>query len=1291
MRKVTARKPAARKDARIEQYAHMNTRDHVLSRPGAYAMSVDPFRHKEWMWDPTSSTCQLSETMTPLGLSRSFVEIANNLTDEMRKAIKKGLKPKIPVITIDKTTVTMTNTHASLPIAKMKWKGGARYIPEVMFGCPRSSSNYNSDEDQEGVGTYGLGAKATNIFSRYFEIYVEDVDNQLSYNQVWKNNMIAEDPIIKSKACRYGLVTVTYQLDFKRFSVKGYSEQHLNIFYRHCIDMSFHSQSIIKFNDIDIDYRDLKTYLAVYFGSFTKVLTFKCATSHGSIRGGLTVYLVDSLQANILSFVNGSFTSQQGCHVSIPVKKISTIIRDCFNKSLPEGARKMTIREVKLNLAVMVLADVEAPKPSFSNAQKSELVGPELDFNPENIKQVEGLIKWECMKTLKNISDAMRRKVLAKIDGKKIKNLPAEYAKKLEDAEWAGTSRSSEAVLFIVEGGSAGSYPRHFMKLMPYGRLKYGILGSGGKIINPAKYENNPEKLEKSKIIKLFNAAMGTQYGVDYSNPKNIAKLRYGQIIIMTDQDHDGSHIKGLFYNMIYRIHPTLLESGIISTYRTPITRVYFTNGDKLSFYTDCEFEKWKAESGHKRKWTSKHFKGLGTSKQSDVQEDLMNNDNNITYEIDDQAIGYIDLAFRPELANDRKNWIVHYQQLEDHYYQVTDGEKLSNFFINEFITFMIMSLRRAINHQLDGMKHCHRQIIWTCIRNALMNKGKEVKVVQFIGYVLTEADYEHGDAALYMSIVHLCQNFPGSNNLPLMEPIGNFGDRENGGSNPGGARYISVAQTRWQRYVFMNEDLPLLKFREVGQDELAEPDFLLPIIPLHIINGVDGIACGWRTKIVNHNPLTVIDSLMYYLKSDLGEATGRAVELVPFYRFYDGEISVSQPDNVEYYVMTSQGRYQILNEHDDDTYTVVITELPIGVAPVNYKIQLVKWREAGLIKEFIYKCLSDEVMIIVKGLNLTENGDEERDGDEEEYPDRTNQGDIYYQVLAKLKLRLSRKLTNINHIDDDGRVHNYQNIYQSLDEFYQLRLKFYELRRLNLIKLHQTKLDDKLLKHKFYRLIIEGELEVRDVPEEQIIRDMAKHELPIGLYRKTKLPAVNKNNMTKIEAIIAEHQKLLEYYQAIEPERLWLIDLAKLKEVLQSKSVIDDINFYYGRIIHFTKEYHSCLREINKSTGNLRGRKKADEEELSQADYVLLSDSYQEEIQFAITRINRARTRERRWSPKWTQVKDHWAERIQRLKDSLNFMKSERARLMKDYKLDVDYSSVEDMIREELATLRKR
>ena len=288
-----------------------------------------------------------------------------------------------------------------------------------------------------------------------------------------------------------------------------------------------------------------------------------------------------------MSFVNGIHTGKGGKHIDYILGQITRKLCDYIEK---KKKVKVNPNSIKEQLILFLRCDIE--NPAFDSQTKDFMNTPSSKFGSSctvTDKFIEKVAKMGVMDAACAITELKENKVAKKTDGSKTKNIRG--IPKLVDANWAGTEKSKECSIIFCEGDSAkagiisglSSEDRNVIGVYP---LKGKVMNVRGEAVK--RIGENKEIIEIKKILGLEN-------GKDYKTIEDVHKsLRYSKILFMTDQDLDGSHIKGLCINLFDCEWPSLTKiPGFIGFMNTPILKARKGDAEER-FYNEGEYEEWK-------------------------------------------------------------------------------------------------------------------------------------------------------------------------------------------------------------------------------------------------------------------------------------------------------------------------------------------------------------------------------------------------------------------------------------------------------------------------------------------------------------------------------------------------------------------------------------------------------------------------------------------------------------------------------------------------------------------------
>ena len=833
----------------VKQYQKKTDKEHILDNPDTYIGSVENVDSNIWIFQD-NKVVQRNFHYIP-GLYKLFDEGIVNCRDHevrMKQQITSGTAYQVNKIEItigEDDSIHMFNDGNGIDIAKHPEYD--IWIPEMIFGHLRTSTNYNKDEKKIVGGKNGFGFKLVLIWSVYGEIETVDHVRKLKYVQKFTNNLDNIEPPVITKCSSKPYTKVTFKPDYKRFGIEKLDENMKSLLKKRVYDISAITPKNVKvkFNNELVPIKTFEQYIDLYVGNKSETAR---SYENPNDRWEYCVSLSPTHEFQQVSFVNGINTSKGGKHVDYILNQITKKMITHIEKKKKITVNANTIKE---QLFLFIRCDIE--NPAFDSQTKDYMNTPITKFGSSCVvsdKFIDKLAKMGVMDGACALTEVKENRVAKKSDGSKtriIKGIP-----KLIDANWAGTSHSSECTIIFCEGDSAKA--GIVSGLSSDDRNIIGVYPMKGKILN-VRGEPNKKIMENKEIIEI-KKILGLETKKEYSEDNIKKSLRYGRILFMTDQDLDGSHIKGLCINLFQSEWNSLSKiSNFIGFMNTPILKAK-KGSETLLFYNDGEYNLWK-QNNNTSGWKIKYYKGLGTSTGTEFKE-YFQNKKIVTFDYSGEVCdNAIDKVFNKKRADDRKEWLSNYNR--DLYLDTNkDSVSYNDFIDREMIHFSKYDCDRSIPNIMDGLKISLRKILYSAFKK---NLTSEIKVAQFSGYVSEHSGYHHGEASLNAAIVGLAQNFVGSNNINLFDPNGQFGTRLQGGKDSASERYIYTQLNKITRTIFPSSDDYILKYLD-DDGTPVEPIYYAPIIPMVIVNGSKGIGTGFSTEILPYHVPKIVDYL---------------------------------------------------------------------------------------------------------------------------------------------------------------------------------------------------------------------------------------------------------------------------------------------------------------------------------------------------------------------------------------------------------------------------------------------
>lgn len=1129
-----------------QQYQRKTDKQHILDNPDTYIGSVENVDANMWVFDETTNRIVLREIEYIPGLYKLFDEGIVNCRDHVVRMIQSSMVDKKNVTYIETTiaedgTITMTNDGNGIDIAKHPEYD--LWIPEMVFGHLRTSTNYDKEEKKIVGGKNGFGFKLVLIWSEFGRVETVDHTRGLKYVQEFKRNLDEICPPVITKCSSSKPYTkVSFKPDYRRLGIHGLTPDMLDLLRKRVYDIGAvtdHSVKKIKliYNGLTVPVKNFQQYIDLYIGAKTKSGDGAGADTGGNKRvyeladerWEYAVALSPTHEFIQVSFVNGICTFKGGKHVDYIVGQIVRKLCDYIEK---KKKVKVNANSIKEQLILFLRCDVE--NPSFDSQTKDFMNTPSSKFGSAcsvSDAFVEKVAKMGVMDMACSLTEAKECRLAKKTDGHKTKTVRG--IANFIDANYSGTAQSGDCTLILCEGLSALS--GIVSGLSSSDRNTIGIYPLKGKLLNVRG--EAVKKISENKEISDIKKIMGLETGRNYTSTTS---LRYGKIMIMTDADLDGHHIKGLCINMFHSEWPSLSKiPGFLSFMNTPILRAKKGAVVKL-FYNDGEYNEWKdslGPSGTGTGWTIKYFKGLGTSQAADFKQYFANKKTVNFMHTGPISDDTIDKVFNKKRPDDRKTWL---EQYDKNAYLDTNHPSVQyeTFIDKELIHFSTYDCARSIPNMTDGLKTSLRKILFSAFKRRLTT---EIKVAQFSGYVSEHSAYHHGEASLNGAIVNMAQNFVGSNNVNLLEPIGQFGGRLLGGDDSASERYIFTHLNTLTRKLFPEADDAVLTYLN-DDGTMVEPEYYVPIIPFALLNGISGIGTGFSCSIEPYNPKTLIQYLQRKLR-------GESVDNIDFVPYYEGFKGTVQPiaDNASKFLV--KGLYQKISED-----TIRITELPVGTWTMPYTTFLETLMDASAvdkagkkvvpaIKDFASICTEVNVDFTVtfpKG-KLAE-------------LEATVDSNGVNGLEKMLKLSTTVSTTNMHMFDSDCKLHKYGTVEEIIDDFWQVRMVTYEKRKVYLVADMEKKLVRLSNRARYIQETLNGSIDLRRKTAVQVtdlLLGMGFVQIEGDYKYLVKMPmdSVTEENIDSIMKEKTDTEAALEILKSTTLEQMWLGELDVLEQ----------------------------------------------------------------------------------------------------------------------------------------------
>lgn len=1195
-------------------YQSLDEITHLLARPDTMVGSLDKQMENVWIMleneEGEEGGVKVVEVEQSHPIFHIFLEMLTNASDNADRSRQFGVPIGKLFVQVEGNRVLIRNNGVPIPVEIHDKE--QIYVPQMIFGQMRTGINFGDvanekgetnarTQNRRGAGRNGFGAKIGNILSRYFRIRICDTNNRLEYSQIWRNNMRdREEPVITPYEGEEDVVEVEYELDFERFNYPSdYTYTHMDIAQMRFITsnnaMSQRLPAI--FNEESVPHT-LETFLPRFRALAEEGLISDEGSGSGSddesasdseedkekaqkpilkylfhhewpkgtkfegrgksahpadpnLLPDLEIILMDARpdqKGVVFSTTSGAINTRGGVHVNLIYDTIATHLATKITK-----VSKAFIRAALpklLNLVVIYRAE----NPRFSDQTKVELKGPKPSYFVLSDKEKKALGSWNVIEIIERMNALQDELAAKKTDGKRRKDVTVDS---LRDANFAGSARSAQTSLCLVEGKSATNYPEIIRDIL--GADYIGILHGRGVPINAMNAKSTALSMNKEYVA--LKQALGLVEGVNYEHADEVRKLRYGSLWLMADADDDGIHITGLFLLMLRVRFPGLIRSGFVKIWCSPIIRAR-KGKTHLRFYTRSEFEAWR-ESSDTTGWEVKYLKGLGVAKDEEVIDDVENR-LLVTFQDDPTSDDYLKLAFHEKYPGLRKLWLHNY--LPKELPLADEGSlALSEFFAHRYIQFSLKDVCRSLPGRFDGLKPVQRKIVYGMY--ALPHQKKDIKVAT-IGLKISDiSGYHHGHVSLLQAMVGMSQRFAGANNYTWIYPVSQAGTRSALGKNAADPRYLEILPNYILRDTVVRKIDDSLTTPVVDEGTTFEPETYYPVIPMLLVNGSVGIGTGFQASWPPCDPVAIVSAIRAFLD-------GKVVpQIKPYYHGFTGDIKMSKkkrrivpvvedldlphtpfPEKMvemgpECWLMSIRGRVE-----REEGNTAIITELPIDTDFEKYHKYLKELKKAKTITAVEDHCQVNRPFFRITG-----------------HPE---------PIEENLQLCTTLTLSNLVAVDELGRPQRYN----SLDDYFlwwcKARYEVYERRKDRVIS-HQVG-EVKSCEHRiaFLKAYLSGKIKINKRPEEEILADMQKMGFDPSLL-ETSIRNLTEEGLARLQDKLKNQQEVLEHLKATTPADMWREDL---------KNVLEGYNKYNKRMAELKPEIKRKGR--GKATEKGKGKK---------------------------------------------------------------------------------------------------
>lgn len=566
------------------------------------------------------------------GLHHLVWEIVDNSIDEALA----GFASQIEVFIEADNSITVVDDGRGIPVDIQEKTG--RPAVETVFTVLHAGGKFGGGGYKVSGGLHGVGSSVVNALSTQLDVRVHR--NGQIYYQEYRQGVVVADLKVIGETDRTGttvhftpdpeIFTETVEYDYSKLNKRIQELAFLNRGLRISITDKREGQEA---NHATYHYEGGIASYVSYLNEKEEAIFEQPIYTDGEMEGitvEVAMQYTTSFKENVMSFANNIHTHEGGTHEQGFRTALTRVINDYArkNKLIKDNDDNLTGEDVREGLTAVI--SVKHPNPQFEGQTKTKLGNSEVvkitnrlfseafsDFLLEHPQIARRIVEKGILASKARIAAKRAREVTRKKSGLEISNLPG----KLADCS---SNDPAQCELFIVEGDSAGGSAKTGRN-----REFQAILPIRGKILNVEKA--SMDKILANEEIRSLFTAMGTGFGSDF----DVNKARYHKLVLMTDADVDGAHIRTLLLTLIYRFMRPVLEAGYVYIAQPPIYGVKV--GSEIKAYIQPganQEEQLKAAmakySEGRAKPTIQRYKGLGEMDDDQLWETTMNPENRL-------------------------------------------------------------------------------------------------------------------------------------------------------------------------------------------------------------------------------------------------------------------------------------------------------------------------------------------------------------------------------------------------------------------------------------------------------------------------------------------------------------------------------------------------------------------------------------------------------------------------------------------------------------------------------------